>query len=35
MHALRVAFLHDDEPLRARLIAEFEAFAAGEPDIVQ
>jgi adenosine deaminase len=35
MHALRVAFLHDDEPLRARLIAEFEAFAAGEPDVVQ
>ena len=31
LHALRVAFLHHDEPLRARLIAEFEAFAAAEP----
>jgi adenosine deaminase len=31
MHALHVAFLHRDEELRARLIAEFEAFAAGEP----
>lgn len=30
-HALEVAFLHDDEPLRARLLAEFDAFAAGEP----
>lgn len=29
--ALEVAFLHDDEPLRARLLAEFDAFAAGEP----
>jgi len=25
MHALNVAFLHHDEPLRARLVAEFEA----------
>ncbi|MEO6350977.1 MAG: adenosine deaminase [Candidatus Limnocylindrales bacterium] len=31
MHALRVAFLHDDESLRAALIDEFEAFAASEP----
>jgi len=31
MHALRVAFLHDDEALRTRLIGEFESFAAGEP----
>ncbi|MEP7158922.1 MAG: adenosine deaminase [Chloroflexota bacterium] len=31
MHALRVAFLHDDEALRGRLIGEFEAFAASEP----
>lgn len=30
-HALAAAFLHDDEPLRARLLAEFDAFAAGEP----
>lgn len=28
LHALRVAFLHHDEPLRAQLIAEFEASAA-------
>jgi adenosine deaminase len=27
-HALEVAFLHDDEPLRARLLAEFDAWAA-------
>jgi adenosine deaminase len=33
MHALRVAFLHDDEELRARLIAEFEEFAAGEHEL--
>ena len=26
-HALDVAFLHDDEPLRARLAAEFDAWA--------
>ena len=31
LHALDVAFLHDDEPLRARLRAEFESFAASEP----
>jgi adenosine deaminase len=31
IHALRVAFLHFDEALRAGLIAEFERFAAGEP----
>ena len=30
-HALRAAFLFDDEPARARLAAEFDAFAAGEP----
>jgi hypothetical protein len=30
MHALRVAFLHDDEAVRARLISEFEAFASSE-----
>ncbi|CAN5729555.1 adenosine deaminase [soil metagenome] len=30
-HALEVAFLHDDEPLRARLLAEFDAFADPEP----
>ncbi len=30
MHALRVAFLHHDESLRAGLIAEFEDFAAHE-----
>jgi adenosine deaminase len=31
MRALRVAFLQHDEALRARLIAEFEAFAESEP----
>jgi adenosine deaminase len=31
MRALRVAFLHFDESLRAGLIAEFEQFAAQEP----
>jgi hypothetical protein len=31
VHALRVAFLHQQENLRAQLIAEFEAFAATEP----
>jgi len=31
LHALDVAFLHDDEPLRARLRAEFEAFARDQP----
>ena len=30
-HALEVAFLHHDEPLRARLLADFDAFAATEP----
>ena len=33
MHALRVAFLHHDEAERARLIGEFEAFAAAEPQL--
>ncbi len=31
LHALDAAFLHDDEPLRARLKEEFSAFAATEP----
>jgi adenosine deaminase len=31
LHALRVAFLQHDEALRARLIEDFEAFAATEP----
>jgi adenosine deaminase len=31
VHALRVAFLHHDEALRAGLIAQFEDFAASEP----
>jgi adenosine deaminase len=31
LEALRVAFLHREESVRARLIAEFEAFAAREP----
>ena len=31
MHALRVAFLSNDEATRAALIAEFEQFAAREP----
>ncbi len=30
-HAFEVAFLHDDEPLRARLLEDFDAFAAAEP----
>jgi adenosine deaminase len=30
-HALEVAFLSDDEPLRARLVAELDAFVASEP----
>ncbi|CAN5613671.1 adenosine deaminase [soil metagenome] len=30
LHALRVAFLQREEPLRGRLIGEFEAFAAAE-----
>ena len=33
MHALRVAFLHHDESERARLIGEFQAFAAAEPQL--
>jgi adenosine deaminase len=33
MHALRVAFLHHDEATRARLITEFAAFAASEPQL--
>lgn len=33
MHALRAAFLHHDEATRARLIAEFEHFAATEPEL--
>jgi len=33
-HALEVAFLHGDEPLRARLLGEFDAFAASEPALV-
>jgi len=30
-HGLEVAFLHDDEALRSRLLAEFDAFASAEP----
>jgi adenosine deaminase len=30
-HALEVAFLHDDEPLRARLLADLDASVAAEP----
>lgn len=30
-HALEAAFLHDDEATRARLLAEFDAFALAEP----
>lgn len=30
-HALQVAFLHDDESLRRRLLDTFDAFAASEP----
>ncbi|MDA8201953.1 MAG: hypothetical protein M0Z49_04195, partial [Chloroflexi bacterium] len=30
-HALDVAFLHDDEPLRDALRAAFDGWAAGEP----
>ena len=33
MHALRVAFLHHDEALRAGLISEFEDFAARDPAV--
>jgi adenosine deaminase len=32
-HALEVAFLHHDEAVRASLRAEFDAFAASEPDL--
>ena len=32
-HALEVAFLHDDEPLRDALCAEFDAFAASDPEL--
>jgi adenosine deaminase len=32
-HALDVAFLHHDEDLRAQLMADFDAFAANEPDL--
>ncbi len=30
-HALEVAFLHHDEPLRRELLAEFDAFGAADP----
>jgi len=33
VHALEVAFLHDDEPLRAHLLAEFRDFATTEPSL--
>lgn len=33
LHALRVAFLQHDEELRARLLAEFEEFAARDPEL--
>jgi adenosine deaminase len=33
LHALDVAFLHDDEQLRAQLISEFRAFADSEPSL--
>jgi adenosine deaminase len=33
LHALRVAFLHHDEPLRELLLGEFAAFAAAEPEL--
>ena len=33
-HALEVGFLHDDEPMRARLLSEFDAFAGSEPALV-
>jgi adenosine deaminase len=33
MHALDVAFLHDDEPLRSSLRADFESFAASDRDL--
>lgn len=34
VHALRVAFLHHDEGLRAQLIRDFEEFAATEPSLM-
>lgn len=34
IHALDVAFLHDDEALRAQLLAEFQAFAATDHDVI-
>ena len=34
LHALQVAFLQHDEPLRAALVAEFEDFAATEPSLL-
>ena len=33
-HALEVCFLHDDEPLRARLLAEFDAWAADHAELL-
>lgn len=33
-HAVEVAFLQHDEPLRARLLAEFEAFSASAPEVL-
>ena len=33
-HAFEIAFLADDEPLRARLIAELDAFVAAEPLLI-
>lgn len=33
LHALRVAFLHHDEALRSRLLADFEAVAAATPEL--
>jgi adenosine deaminase len=33
LHALDLAFLHDDEDVRARLRAEFTAFADSDPDL--
>lgn len=35
IHSLRVAFLQHDEPLRAELVRDFEAFAATEPSLSQ
>jgi adenosine deaminase len=32
-HAFDVAFLHDDEALRARLLEAFDAFVAAEPGL--